>query len=64
MIETVVITKRIVSGIIGWVYVNEFDLSAKLLFEGVECDEVVAFDDKVFSDDAVFVAFECANFTF
>ena len=27
----------------------------ELLFEGVECDEVVAFNDEVFANDAILV---------
>ena len=35
-----------------------FILPRKLFFEGVKCDEVIAFDDEVFSDCAVLVALD------
>ena len=50
-----IVTETIGSRVIGWIGVNEFDLSAELLLEGVECDEVVAFDDEVFTDNPVLV---------
>ena len=64
MVKTIIITETITSGIIRWINVNQFDLSAKLLFEGMECDEVVAFDDEIFANDAVFVPLNFPNFIF
>ena len=55
MFETIIVVKTIPINIIRRVDVNQFDLSSELLFEGMESDEVVAFDDKVFANRAVFV---------
>ena len=60
MIKRVVISKSstFTFSVIRRIYVNEFDLSAELLFEGVEGDEVVAFDDEVFAYRVVVVALD------
>ena len=59
MIERIIIGENIrFSTCIIWrVNINQFDLSSELLFESMECNEVIAFDDKVFADRAVVVAF-------
>ena len=51
MIKGVIVGKAVcgATGVKWRVNVNEFDLSAELLFEGVECDEVVALDNEVFA---------------
>ena len=64
MVKTIVVTETIGSGVVGWVDVNEFDLPVELLFEGMEGDEVVAFDDEVLANDTVFVSFKVANLIF
>lgn len=66
MIESIVISEdvRLSTCIIRRVNINQFDLSTKLLFEGMECDEVVALDDEILAEDAFFVALEFANFAF
>ena len=56
MVKTIVVAETITSGVIWRVNVNQFDLSVELLFEGVECNEIVAFDDEVFANDAVLIA--------
>ena len=58
MIKVIIIAETVTSGVIWRVDVNEFDLSAELLFEGVEGDEVIAFDDKVFANCAVVIALD------
>ena len=58
MVKTIVVAETITSGVIGWVDINEFDLSAELLFEGVKADEVIAFDDEVLAYRAVFVSLD------
>ncbi len=62
MFKTIIVAKTIAINIIWWVNINQFDLPAELLFEGVEGNEVVTFDDEVFAYNPVFVPFECANF--
>ena len=66
MIEGIVVGENICFStcIIRRIDINQFDLSAKLLFEGVECDEVVAFDDKVFAYCAIVVALDLCNVLF
>ena len=66
MIKRVVISKSATFSfrIIRWINVNQFDLSAELLFEGVEGDEVVAFDDKVFAYRAVLISLKFTNLIF
>ena len=51
MVKSVVISKSAAFSfrIIRWININQFDLSAELLFEGVKHYEVVAFDDDVFA---------------
>ncbi len=56
MIEAIVIAKTIIPCVIRWVNVNQFDLSAKLMFEGVKGDEIIPFDNQVFAYGAVFIA--------
>ena len=64
MVKTIVVAEAIGSRVIRWINVNQFDLSTELLFEGVERDEVVAFDDDVLANDTVFVSFKVANLIF
>lgn len=64
MVKVIVIAETITSGIIGWVDIDKFDLSAKLLFDGVECDEVVTLDNKVFTNDTVLISLKFANLIF
>ena len=63
MIKRVIISKSATFSfrIIRRINVNEFDLSAELLFQGMECDEVIAFDDKVLAYRAVFIALGCPS---
>jgi hypothetical protein len=56
MVKVIVVTEAVGSRVIGWVDVDEFDLSAKLLLEGVECDEVVALDNEIFTNNSVCIS--------
>ena len=63
MVKGVIVGKTVCGATrVKWrVNVNQFDLSAELLFEGVECDEVVTLDDEVFAYHAVRISFEGGN---
>ena len=60
MVESVVIGENICfsTSIIWWVNVNQFDLSAELLFEGVKGDEIIPFDNQIFAYRAVLIAIQ------
>ncbi|MEX0648999.1 MAG: hypothetical protein WD139_14515 [Balneolaceae bacterium] len=47
MIEPVVVAKIIISGIIRRIDVNQLHFPGKLLFQGVQRQQVVAFNDIV-----------------
>ncbi len=64
MVKVIVVTEAVGPRVIGWVNVDEFDLSAKLLFEGVERDEVVALDNEVFTDNPVRISLQFSDFAF
>ena len=58
MIEAVVITKRIIPRVIRRVNVNQLDLPAKLRFERMQSQQVIPFENQVFTNYAVFIAFK------
>ena len=64
VVKTIVIAKTITSGVIRRVNIDQFDPPVELLFEGVEGDEVVAFDDEIFADDAVLISLKFTNLIF
>jgi|GEM_PF-3071847 len=47
MIETVVVTERIATGIVWGVYIDKFYSSTKSLQKRMENNKVIAFNDKV-----------------
>ena len=53
VVEFVIVRKRIVPCVVRRVDVDELHFPREFLFEGVEGDEVVAFDDEIFGDRAV-----------
>ena len=65
MSEGVIVSKNVGSTcVIRRISINKFDLSAELLFEGVECYQVVAFDDEIFAYYPVRLSFEGGNLLF
>jgi len=47
VVERVVILKWVVAGIVGRVYVDEFNLAGIDLFQRMENEEIIAFDKKI-----------------
>ena len=52
MVEIVVIGKDvgIATGVIRWVDVNQFNLAGELLFQRMQCQQIVAFYKQVIGD--------------
>ena len=64
MVKAIIVAETITSGVIRRVNINQFDLRAELLFEGVECYEVVALDDEVFAYRAILISLKFTNLIF
>ena len=47
MVESVVIIKTVISGIVWWVDINKFYFASEAFLEGMENHKIIAFNNKV-----------------
>ena len=47
MIEIIIVAKSIIARIIRWIDIDELHFASKAISEGIECNEIVAFDEEI-----------------
>ena len=64
MIKIIIITKRIIASIVGWININKLHFTAKLGFQSMQRHQVISFNDQIFSYRSIFIPFNFSNFLF